>query len=43
MFIDSHNNTFIGKIIGVGKEGKLQVELENESIREFDFKEIKFT
>ena len=43
MFIDSHNNTFLGKIIGVGKEGKLQVELENESIREFDFKEIKFT
>jgi len=43
MFIDSYNNTFLGKIIGVGKEGKLQVELENESIREFDFKEIKFT
>lgn len=43
MFIDSDNNTFLGKIIGVGNEGKLQVELENESIREFAFKEIKFT
>ena len=43
MFIDSDNNTFLGKIVGVGNEGKLQVELESESIREFAFKEIKFT
>ncbi len=43
MFIDDNNNTFLGKIIGVGKDGKLHVEVENESIREFAFKEIKFT
>jgi len=42
MFIDGDNNTFLGKIIGVGDDGKLQIELENESIREFAFKEIKF-
>ncbi len=33
---------FLGKLIGVSKQGKLMVELENESVTEFDFKEIKF-
>ena len=42
MFIDGDDNTFLGKIIGVSDDGKLQIELENESIREFAFKEIKF-
>ena len=42
MFIDSDDNTFLGKIIGVSDDGKLQIELENESIREFAFKELKF-
>ena len=42
MFIDGDDNTFLGKIIGVSDDGKLQIELENESIREFAFKELKF-
>ena len=42
MFIDSDNNIFLGKIIGVGIDGKLQIELENEIVREFAFKEIRF-
>ena len=43
MFIDDNENTFLGKIIGVGDNGKLQIELDNESIQEFALKEIKFT
>ena len=43
MFIDDNDNTFLGKIIGVGDNGKLQIELENESVQEFALKEIKFT
>jgi len=33
---------FMGKIVGVSLQGKLQVELENETIREFDLKRIEF-
>jgi len=43
MFIDENENTFLGKIIGVGDNGKLQIELENESVKEFALKKIKFT
>ena len=43
MFIDSAGILFLGKIIGVSKEGKLLVDLENETTREFNLKEIKFT
>jgi BirA family biotin operon repressor/biotin-[acetyl-CoA-carboxylase] ligase len=34
--------SFMGKIVGVSLQGKLQVELENESVKEFDLKEIEF-
>ena len=43
MFIYGNNDSFLGKILGVGNEGKLQIELENEIIKEFGFKEIVFT
>lgn len=33
---------FMGKIIGVSLQGKLQVELVNETIKEFGLKEIEF-
>ena len=42
MFEDKNQLKFIGKIIGVSKQGKLLVNLENESVMEYDFKEIKF-
>ncbi len=42
MFIDLNELTFMGKITGVTEEGRLLVELENETTREFDLKEIKF-
>jgi len=40
-FEDKFGNKFVGKIIGVNKEGKLKVELENEIITFFDLKDIK--
>lgn len=42
MFVDGNKNTFLGKIVGISSEGKLTIELENESLRDFDLKEIKF-
>ncbi|MBT8385706.1 MAG: biotin--[acetyl-CoA-carboxylase] ligase, partial [Bacteroidia bacterium] len=42
MFIDGSNHTFLGKIVGISAEGKLRIELENESLKDFDLKEIKF-
>lgn len=42
MFNDDEGNLFMGKIIGVSKLGKLQIELENGSVSEFDLKEVKF-
>lgn len=33
---------FIGKIVGVSLQGKLKVELDDETIKEFDLKEIEF-
>lgn len=42
MFVDFEGNLFLGKIIGVSEMGKLMVELENETTREFNLKEIKF-
>jgi len=41
-FEDKLGVRFVGKIIGVNKEGKLKVELENEAITFYDLKEIKF-
>jgi len=42
-FIDSHKNYFMGIINGVSKNGKLQVLLGDDSIKEFGIKEITFT
>jgi len=42
MFIDYKSNVFLGKIIDISEEGKLVVELENETTRKFSLKEIKF-
>ena len=40
-FEDAQGNRFVGKIIAVTPEGKLQLELENNVISIFDLKEIK--
>ncbi|MDO6600172.1 biotin--[acetyl-CoA-carboxylase] ligase [Tenacibaculum sp. 1_MG-2023] len=43
MFRDEINqHLFMGKIVGVSSEGKLQVELEDELVKDFGLKEIKF-
>lgn len=41
MFKDSEDLIFLGKIINVSDSGKLQIELENGSVREFGIKEIQ--
>ncbi|MBA6156490.1 biotin--[acetyl-CoA-carboxylase] ligase [Tenacibaculum sp. S7007] len=42
MFKNNQNILFMGKIIGVSENGKLQIELENETIKEFGLKEVSF-
>jgi BirA family biotin operon repressor/biotin-[acetyl-CoA-carboxylase] ligase len=42
MFEDDKGIIFLGKIVDVCEDGKLEVELENEKIRKFNLKEIKF-
>ncbi len=42
MFKNSKDVLFMGKIIGVSLQGKLQIELEDESIQEFGIKEVSF-
>ncbi|NEW79323.1 MAG: biotin--[acetyl-CoA-carboxylase] ligase [Gelidibacter sp.] len=42
MFEDKNGNVFLGKIIDVFEDGKLVVEMENETTRKFNLKEIKF-
>ena len=42
MFKNSQNVLFMGKIIGVSSLGKLQIELEDESTKEFEIKEVTF-
>ena len=42
MFKDSSDVLFMGIIRSISKEGKLQVELEDESLKEFGIKEISF-
>ena len=42
MFKTPQNDFFMGKIIGVSTTGKLQIELENETIQEFGLKEVSF-
>ena len=41
-FEDSKMKKFVGKLLGVSKQGQLLVELEDETIKYFGFKEIKF-
>ena len=38
----SKNQKFLGKIIGVNKNGKLKVKIDNNYVKTFAFKEIKF-
>ena len=42
MFVDHKKNTFLGKIVGVTEKGKLLLELADETLKEFELKEIKF-
>ena len=42
MFEEKEGVTFLGKIVDISEEGKLVVELENETTRNFNLKEIKF-
>lgn len=42
MFIDNSGNQFLGKIIDISEDGRLEIELENEKTRKFNLKEIKF-
>lgn len=41
-FEDNFMQKFVGKLIGVSEQGMLMVELEDEEIKNFVFKEIKF-
>ncbi|MFT6700053.1 MAG: BirA family biotin operon repressor/biotin-[acetyl-CoA-carboxylase] ligase, partial [Porticoccaceae bacterium] len=40
MFKDSNDVLFMGKIIGISSLGYLQIELEDEIIKEFGIKEV---
>ena len=42
MFKTAQNILFMGKIVGVSHTGNLQIELENETIKEFGIKEVSF-
>ena len=42
MFRNSQDVLFMGKIVGVSSQGKLQIELDDESIQEFEIKEVSF-
>ncbi|MCK0132058.1 biotin--[acetyl-CoA-carboxylase] ligase [Flavobacteriaceae bacterium F08102] len=42
MFVDQQGDSFMGKITGTSSAGKLIVELEDETIKTFDLKEISF-
>ncbi len=42
MFQDDKGLIFLGKIVNVCEDGKLEVELEDEKTRKFNLKEIKF-
>ena len=42
MFKDRNTTVFMGKIIGVSNSGKLLLELEDETIKEFGIKEVSF-
>ena len=40
MFKDSMDVLFMGKIIGISSLGNLQIELEDENVKEFGIKEV---
>ena len=42
MFKDSQDVLFMGKIVGVSPQGKLQIELVDETVQEFAIKEVSF-
>jgi BirA family biotin operon repressor/biotin-[acetyl-CoA-carboxylase] ligase len=42
MFKDKNEMLFMGKILGVSNVGNLQIELEDETVKEFGVKEISF-
>lgn len=42
MFEDLKQRTFVGKIKGVNESGKLLIELEDEQIKAYNLKQIKF-
>ena len=42
MFKDSNDVLFMGIIRGVSKDGKLQVEIEDDTIVKYGLKEISF-
>lgn len=42
MFKTHQNDFFMGKIVGVSKIGKLQIELNDETVKEFGLKEVSF-
>ncbi|MCK5815034.1 MAG: biotin--[acetyl-CoA-carboxylase] ligase [Flavobacteriaceae bacterium] len=42
MYKDKVGGLFMGKIVNVSKTGKLQMELEDDTQKEFDLKEVEF-
>ena len=42
VFVDVNHHKFNGRIKSVTKAGKLLLELENDLLKEFDIKEVKF-
>jgi BirA family transcriptional regulator, biotin operon repressor / biotin---[acetyl-CoA-carboxylase] ligase len=41
MFKEPSGNVFLGKIVGVSSNGRLQIAFENESVRTFGLKEVE--
>ncbi len=41
-FTDAMGNEFKGTILGVTKKGKLMIEMDSGTVKEFDIKEVKF-
>jgi len=42
MFIDANSCQFLGKITGTSLTGNIKIELENETVKEFGIKEVRF-
>ena len=41
-FLNKKGKAFVGKIIGLTSEGRLQIEMQSKELVDFGFKEIKF-